>query len=151
MLVVLVGWRRPKRQSLDLAIDQQPELPQTTGISIGAGIAAWTFDVAALLPGLVQISIERDGFLSASSDDGGLSGAENGDDEAAAFLYQLDAGAAEYPESLMDEAVEWDPYWRKNDDGSYTSREGATYDTPEKLIDAYKRHRRLGRDVPENG
>ena len=65
-----------------------------------------------------------------------------GDRDAAALLAELNTPERREFERLFEEAVEADPYWQKRDDGRYICKKGALHDTPEKLVEAYKRNRR---------
>ena len=68
--------------------------------------------------------------------------AARGHRDAAALLAELNSPERREFERLFEEAVEIDPYWSKRDDGRYACKKGAIHDTPEKLVEAFKRNRR---------
>ena len=68
--------------------------------------------------------------------------ANQGDHDAAAILAEIDSPDQKEFWRLFDEAVEIDPFWSKTDNGRYRCKKGAVHDTPEKLVEAYKRNRR---------
>jgi hypothetical protein len=64
--------------------------------------------------------------------------ASRGDARAKAYLAHFDSDEAIAWERDFEAAVALDPYWEMREDGSATWTEGATYDTPDKLVATYR-------------
>ena len=65
-------------------------------------------------------------------------GADRGDERAKAYLAHFESEEAKAWERDFEAAVELDPYWTLNADGSATRKEGARHKTAEDLVAAYR-------------
>ena len=69
--------------------------------------------------------------------------ADRGDEEAKALLNVLSSRQQKAHEAEIKAAVEWHPQWHMEGNRFY-SDDGCEFNTPEKLVAAYRRHRRDG-------
>lgn len=110
-------------------------------LEIVAGEEEEQVQTAQRILALIERAEKESGQAKMTTEDAVRFLAERGDEEAKTLLDSLNSPQRKTQEAEMEAAIEWHPQWHMEGTRFY-SDDGCEDDTPEKLLTAYRRHKR---------